>query len=244
MANALWKKEVVIRQNSTISIGAAQDWTRNWLASFQDDADNIDGSGEYIDYFFGDLFDARTGNLYRIFSDASGTKYNMQDVVFTVLETSKFVPWTSVSNDPNLANDPDKISTRGSILQYANSAMQNAWTTLRELFWAKEETSNDANLATDEDFLITRSGLSDVLDSFISTASVVNDAGVLDGDTMTLANIPSGGIIGGKCNVKIGASNTYDEVECEVNGTTLTVLPDTSGEYDGAICIVSYLINS
>jgi len=72
MAGALWKKEVVIRQNSTIGIAAAQNWTKNWLASFQDDPSNIDGNGDYIDHFFGDLFDARTGNLYRIFSDAAG----------------------------------------------------------------------------------------------------------------------------------------------------------------------------
>jgi len=241
MAGALWKKEVVIRQTSTISIGAAQDWTKNWLATFQDDPINIDGNGEYIDHFFGDLFDARTGNLYRIFSDAAGVKYSMPEVIFDVLITSLYVPWTSVSDDPNLANDPDMISTRGSLLQYANSLIQSAWVSLRETFWAKEDTSNDTDLAQDEDFLITRGGLSDVLEDMIKTSSVVNDAGLISGSTMTLAHVPSGGIIGGKCQIKI-ANNIYDEVDCTVSGTTLTVVPDAGTDYDGAICIVSYLI--
>ncbi len=244
MAGALWKKEVVIRQTSTIGVAAAQDWTKNWLASFQDDPANIDGNGDYIDHFFGDLFDARTGNLYRIFSEAAGVKYSMPEVIFDVLITSRFVPWTSVSTTLNFSNDPDMLTTRGVIASYFTQTIASWWNSIKStvIFW--NQVSDEPDLATDEDMIITRGGLSDILDDFVATSSVINDAGLISGNTMTLAHTPAGGIIGGKCNIKIGATNTYDEVECTVNGTTLTVLPDTAGEYDGAVCLVSYLVNS
>jgi len=200
MAGALWKKEVVIRQNSTIGIVAAQNWTKNWLASFQDNPVNIDENGDYIDHFFGDLFDARTGNLYRIFSDAAGVKYSMPNVIFDVLITSKFVPWDSVSDNPDLA--------------------------------------------TDEDFLITRGGVADVIDEFISEAKIINDGGIINNNKITLSNTPVGGIIGGTCRIKIGAVNVFDEVDCVANGNILTVLPDQGVDYEGEMCLVSYLINT
>ena len=199
MAGSLWKKEVVIRPTSSISVQEAQDWTKNWLATFQDDADNKDGNGDYIDYFFGDLFDARTGNLYRIFSEAAGAHYNMTEIVFDILITSKFVPWENVSDDTDL-----------------------------------EVNSN---------FLITRGGVKDVLEDTIKNSKIINDAGVLQGDTMQLGHIPEGGIIGAKATIKIN-NNVYDEVDCTVDDNTLTVLPNIENEYDGKICMVSYLIKT
>jgi len=243
MAGALWKKEVVIRQTSTISITGAKDWTKNWLSSFQNKPENIDASGGYIDYFFADLFDARTGNLYRIFSDAAGAKYSMSEVVFDILIPSRFVPWTSVSNHADMNVDPNMIATRGAIRSSITQRLSTFLISLSEIFIPKTMISNDTNLANDEDFIIARSGLADVLDDFVATSSVINDVGTISGNTMTLAHIPAGGIIGGKCSIRIGASNTYDEVECVATGTTLTIHPDTSGEYDGEVCLVSYLIN-
>ena len=196
MAGALWKKEVVIRPTSTISVSAAQNWTKNWLASFQDDTNNKDKKGNYIDYFFADLFDARTGNLYRIFSDAAGKYYDMTQTVFDILVTSKFVPWKSVSDN--------------------------------------------TDLEADSNFLITRGGIKNVLEDVIKNTKVVNDAGTLQGDTMQLRYTPEGGIIGGRATIKIN-NNVYDEVDCTVNKNVLTVLPDTKNEYDGKICMVSYL---
>lgn len=244
MAGALWKKEVVIRQTSTMDIGAAQDWTKNWLSTFQDNPENIDSNGDYIDYFFADLFDARTGNLYRIFSDAAGDRYSMPEVVFDILITSRFVPWTSVSNNADMSVDPDKISTRGAIRSSITQRLSTFLSSLADIFIPKTMISNDTNLTNDEDFIIARSGLAEVLDNFIATSSIVNDIGQISGNTMTLAHVPAGGIIGGKCNIKIGSSNTYEEVDCTALGTTLTIYPDTPGEYDGEVCLVSYLINT
>jgi hypothetical protein len=198
MAGALWKKEVVIRQNSTISVAGAQDWTKNWLDRFQDDEDNIDEDGDYIDYFFADLFDSRTGNLYRIFTDAAGTRFKMTDTVFEILNTARYVETRKVSDNPDLS--------------------------------------------TDQDFLITRGGLKDVLGQFIARARVVNDAGVVSDNKITLAHTPSGGIIGGTCRVKIADSNVFDEVECSVDGNVLTIIADDGDNYEGNVCLVSYLV--
>jgi len=64
----LYKKEVVIRPTSTVTVQAAIDWTKDWLNNtFQDTDSNKNEDGSYIDYFFGDVFDARTGNIIRVF---------------------------------------------------------------------------------------------------------------------------------------------------------------------------------
>jgi hypothetical protein len=243
MAGALWKKEVVIRQNSTVTVAGGQNWTKNWLNSFQDDSSNIDQNGEYIDFFFADLFDSRTGNLYRIFTDAAGTRFNMTDTVFDILDTSKYVAVEDVSDNPNLTVDQSKLSTRGSLLQFADNAMNDAWTTLSNTFIPRSMVSNDPDLANNDDFLITRGGIDDVLENFISNARVINDAGNISNNKMTLSYTPSGGIIGGTCRIKIGSTNVFDDVECTVNGDELTILPDAGDDYDGSICLVSYLIN-
>ena len=69
----------------------AIDWTKNWLNdTFQNKGSNKDGNGNYKDFFFGDVFDARTGNIYRVFSDACKDKYSMDKLNFTVLDKSEF----------------------------------------------------------------------------------------------------------------------------------------------------------
>jgi len=93
----LYKKEVIIRPTSNVTIQGAIDFTKGWLNdTFQNKADNKDANGDYIDYFFGDIFDARSGNIYRVFSNACADKYNMTDLVFDVLITSKFATTKAV----------------------------------------------------------------------------------------------------------------------------------------------------
>ncbi len=82
----LYKKEVVIRPTSTITVQGAKDWTKDWLRdTFQDASENKDSNDNYIDYFFADIFDARTGNIYRVFSDACTDKYEMTVLEFEIL---------------------------------------------------------------------------------------------------------------------------------------------------------------
>ncbi|WP_456390327.1 hypothetical protein [Hydrogenimonas sp.] len=81
---ALFKKEVLVRPNSTADFETAMNWTRDWLQNtFQDDPENKDENGNYIDYFFADVYFApghatNSGQLWRIFSDPCGQKYDMQ----------------------------------------------------------------------------------------------------------------------------------------------------------------------
>ena len=65
---ALVKDEWVIRKTSTISISAANDYIRGQLDNLQEASVNFNSNNAYIDSFFADLFDARDGSLYRIFS--------------------------------------------------------------------------------------------------------------------------------------------------------------------------------
>lgn len=74
---ALYKKEIVVRPNSTATEAQAITATRNFVNSFQNAAGNSNGSGGFIDFFFGDCFDARDGNIYRVFSDACAAEYSM-----------------------------------------------------------------------------------------------------------------------------------------------------------------------
>ena len=94
---SLYKKEVLVRPSSTISVQGAIDWTHNWLdTTFQEVSSNKDTNGDYIDYFFADIFDARTGNIYRVFTNACKSYYSMTEVDFELLNTSNFAKATDV----------------------------------------------------------------------------------------------------------------------------------------------------
>lgn len=224
MAGALWKKEVVIRPSSTISVQGGKDWTKNWLDSFQNDPSNLNPDGTYIDYFFGDMFDSRTSNLYRIFSSACQSKYSLTVLEFNLLIMSRFVLATEYNSFKDWVED-----------QFDN---------LMNVFWPRSETSDDSDLAEDRDFLITRGGLSDTISEFITESKVINDAGIINGSILTLSSTPVGGIIGAKCLVKDGSSDVYDEVDCSVIGNTVTISSDAPNEYHGKVGMVSYLINA
>ena len=73
---ALKKKEVIIKPSSTATIEAALASSLTWLNGQKNHSSNKNGSN-FIDYFFCDIFDSRTKNLYRIFSDACETEYGL-----------------------------------------------------------------------------------------------------------------------------------------------------------------------
>lgn len=89
---ALYKKEVVVRPNSTATTEQAISVTRNFVNGFQNATSNDDGSGGYIDLFFADLFDARNGNVLRVFSDACEAEYSM------VPDESGLIKFTIIDN--------------------------------------------------------------------------------------------------------------------------------------------------
>ena len=81
---ALYKKEVLVRPNSTMDFAGAMNWTRDWLMrTFQDVAQNRDENGNYKDYFFADVFFAyghqtNRGQIWRIYADPCEQKYGLQ----------------------------------------------------------------------------------------------------------------------------------------------------------------------
>ncbi len=80
---ALYKKEVLVRPNSTADFEAAMNFTIDWLTdTFQDKAENKDANGNYIDYFFADVFfapghETNSGQIWRIYSTPCEEAYNM-----------------------------------------------------------------------------------------------------------------------------------------------------------------------
>ena len=80
---ALYKKDVLVRPNSTEDFEAAMNFSINWLMNtFQDKPENKDADGNYIDYFFADVFFApghatNSGQTWRIYSTPCEQKYSM-----------------------------------------------------------------------------------------------------------------------------------------------------------------------
>jgi len=108
----LYKKEVLVKPTSTVTVQGAKDFTKNWLNdTFQNAASNKDADGNYIDYFFGDVFDSRTGNIYRVFSDACADKYSMTELNFDILITSEFAREEDLTAvNQTLVEHTDKIN--------------------------------------------------------------------------------------------------------------------------------------
>jgi len=66
----LKRLDVLIRQNSTISVDDAIIWTKKWLDRRQEDPKNKE-NGKYKNDFFADLFDSRTNFSWKIFSSVA-----------------------------------------------------------------------------------------------------------------------------------------------------------------------------
>ena len=82
----LYKKEVLVRPNSTADFETSMGFSLDWLTNtFQEQADNKDANGNYIDYFFADVFFANghftnSGQLWRIYSTPCEQKYSLVPV--------------------------------------------------------------------------------------------------------------------------------------------------------------------
>ncbi|ADV46422.1 hypothetical protein [Nitratifractor salsuginis] len=80
---ALYKKEVLVRPNSSADFEAAMNFARDWLMnSFQDKPENKDENGNYIDYFFAAVTFAKGhatngGQIWLIFAPPCEQKYSM-----------------------------------------------------------------------------------------------------------------------------------------------------------------------
>jgi len=80
---ALYKKEILVRPNSTEDFAEAMDFAQNWLDNtFQNIPANKDANGNFIDYFFADVYfaegHANGGQLWRIYTGACKDQYGLQ----------------------------------------------------------------------------------------------------------------------------------------------------------------------
>lgn len=74
---ALLKKEIIIKTTSIMTLSQIKVACRGIVNSFQTAITNKKPEGTFIDYFFADIYDARDGNLYRIFSDSCESTYSL-----------------------------------------------------------------------------------------------------------------------------------------------------------------------
>lgn len=125
----LYKKEVLIREVSSISVQGAKTWTINWITNtFQEATRNTtiqyDEAGDpiypdqygYIDYYFADVFDSRDGNIYRVFSTACAAKYDMTNLEYAILDNSKIALKVEL---PKIVNETLTISGNTAQLTHA-----------------------------------------------------------------------------------------------------------------------------
>jgi len=69
--SALYRLDVIVRGNSTITQDEAIKWTKDWVNKRQEKLDNKNPDGSYKREYYADLFDSRTKKSFKIFSDVA-----------------------------------------------------------------------------------------------------------------------------------------------------------------------------
>ena len=67
----LYRLDVLVRGNSSISQDDAVKWVKNWVNDRQESDKNKDEDGNYIHEFYSDLYDSRTNKGWKVFSDVA-----------------------------------------------------------------------------------------------------------------------------------------------------------------------------
>ena len=91
---SLYRLDVIIRGNSSITEEKAIEWTKNWVNNRQEDSKNKDEEGNYLKEFYADLFDSRTKKSFKIFSDVATKNReirNSYNDIQGVITTSAFI---------------------------------------------------------------------------------------------------------------------------------------------------------
>jgi len=68
---SLYRLDVIVKGNSTITQDGAVEFTKNWVNNRQEASNNIDENGNYIKEFYADLYDSRTNKAWKVFSDVA-----------------------------------------------------------------------------------------------------------------------------------------------------------------------------
>ncbi len=111
---ALYKKDILVRPNSTANFETAMLASLNWLnTTFQDKPENKDANGNYIDYFFADVFfsyghSTNSGQLWRIYTPACQSMYGLTPAATGRIEMKMI---DSPSIESMLQNHDDRITS-------------------------------------------------------------------------------------------------------------------------------------
>ena len=115
---ALLKKEIIIKTTSVMTLSQIKVACRGIVNSFQTANTNKKPEGTFIDYFFADIYDARDGNLYRIFSDSCESTYALIKtdgyLFYTLIDKANSGPVTPPETLPGGTNG-DNGNTTGDI---------------------------------------------------------------------------------------------------------------------------------
>jgi len=113
MAEMLTKKEFVINPTSTASVADELTDAFVVLNSLQDAAQ--DWMGGYVEYFCADMYDSRTGIIYRMYSDAARDHFSMGGSVFVILNPPNLLKLSDTEDNPDLDVAPGKLISRGGL---------------------------------------------------------------------------------------------------------------------------------
>ncbi len=68
---SLYRLDVIVRGNSTVTQDYAVKWTKNWVNKRQEEDENKDENGKYLKEYYADLYDSRTNKSWKVFSDVA-----------------------------------------------------------------------------------------------------------------------------------------------------------------------------
>ena len=76
---SLYRLDVMVRESSDISEPDAIKWTKDWVNDRQEADDNKYPDGSYKRDYYSDLFDSRTGKIWKVFSDVAADNRDIDD---------------------------------------------------------------------------------------------------------------------------------------------------------------------
>ena len=76
---SLYRLDVMVRKTSDIVEPDAVKWTKDWINDRQEDEKNKLPDGSYKREYYSDLFDARTGKLWKVFSNIAADNRDVND---------------------------------------------------------------------------------------------------------------------------------------------------------------------
>jgi len=80
---SLYRLDVIVRGNSTITQDGAVKWTKDWVNRRQESDKNKDDNGNYVRQFYADLFDSRISKAWKIFSDVAADTRKIENTYIT-----------------------------------------------------------------------------------------------------------------------------------------------------------------